>query len=135
MDKDYVSKLKMIKAVDCPKDFRMAWLDYVQAWERRAEAGLHGKLAAEGETVAGAAADLHGATKSGADLIDKAQTKLDGMNTAEAWRQVEKVAMAYDVAVLPLNFRKQPVDMEHFQQQAFGRYEQILVNTQTNAVH
>jgi hypothetical protein len=88
----YSAALQRIDAGRCPKKFRLAWLDYVHAWERWAGYGLVGMLRDVGELVPAAIA---------AGGMTDVSRRWERMNTSEAWRTVERVAVEYGVDLPP----------------------------------
>jgi hypothetical protein len=85
--REYLLALRRIGTEGCPQKFRLAWLDYVQSWERR----LSGRRAAENllESVPALEGDFHG-------LNDIAR-RMDASDTDESWRHCERVALEFGV--------------------------------------
>lgn len=83
----YLRELHKIDTAPCPKEFRLAWLDYVQSWERFSTSD---DLGARVEYAVGAAG------RSGEAVTDSMK-RLDGFNTTEAFRKVVRVALEFDV--------------------------------------
>jgi hypothetical protein len=109
-DKDYISGLHRIPVVRCPQKFRLAWSDYVQTWERKMEQGMLGKAVD--------VAELALAAKSGSGKVaDDALERMKKLDNAEAWRQVERLALEYDIQFRPMNY-----DWETFQHLPGGIY-------------
>lgn len=83
----FAAGLKKIDPSDCPEDFRLAWIDYVHAWDRKAMKTL-------GELTKGTAALTTGlATKNFSHTLKRAEQR----DVAEAFRGVQRVAVAYGV--------------------------------------
>ena len=119
---DYLPKIKAINVLKCPKDFRLVWIDYVQAWQRRFEAGSIGKIAAKSEIIGGAAAEVHTGGKAGVEAVEDGNKKLEGMDTASAWMAVEKAAIAIDSPAYNVSFQKKPIDFENCTFAGAGKY-------------
>lgn len=85
----YVAGLKKIDASNCPKDFRLAWIDYVNAWDRRTDQSIdeYGK-----DVVAFV-------TGFATQNFDHTLKRLESSDNAEAWRGVKKAALASGVAI------------------------------------
>ena len=119
-DQDYLQKLKRINVLDCPKDFRLVWIEYVQTWERKVQAGLAGKLAIASEEFAGTVSAAHGGSTK---LLEQGIEKSKELDSAEAWRQIEKYAVVCGAKCASLTFKKQPLDWETFHHLAGGVYQ------------
>ena len=81
----YLKALHEIDTKECPKKFRLAWLDYVQAWDRQMEILpflFEGVLAIKG------------------DLKPLAEGQI-ARNTTEKWRAVQRMALEYGIDVPP----------------------------------
>jgi type II secretory pathway pseudopilin PulG len=92
--REYIAGIRKIPTANCPAKFRLAWLNYVQTYQRAFEDG----------TLDFAARDLAFKTEfllavkstSGAVAKD-ALGRMDKNNVAEAERRVEMVALEYGV--------------------------------------
>jgi hypothetical protein len=87
---DFVKALDRISTIQCPQEFSMAWLNFVQTLQRGEEpfAGL-GALGEYGVSVV---------QPSGAGTKD-ALARLDRLNASEAYRRVVMVALKYGVQI------------------------------------
>jgi hypothetical protein len=87
----YVKLLQKITTEDCPQDFRLAWLEYVQTWERNASPanGLR-KLAELGI----------GLTTGHLAIAADALRPSPGTDTDEAFRKVQKAALEYGITAV-----------------------------------
>ena len=83
----YLMRLQSIDTAGCPQEFRLAWLDYIQTWERK----LSGRRAAE--DVLEALPALSGDFR---DLGDIGK-RMAASDTSEAWRHCERVALEFGV--------------------------------------
>jgi hypothetical protein len=91
----YLRALKTIDTAGCPERFRLVWLDYVQAWERKLS--------------------THRATENLLEALPAAQGNLSGFNditkgmeasdTDEAWRRCERVALEFGVDTSRVHIR------------------------------
>ena len=86
----YVNALHKIDASACPKKFQLAWLDYVQAWERN-KAPIN-DFASKAEFAVGLAFHSTAAVSDSVERIKRGDTD-------EAFRQIVRVAAQYDVTV------------------------------------
>lgn len=82
-DKRYSAALRKIDTSHCPKDFQLAWLDYVQVWECFADYGLPGM-----------ALDLVLLKQLDGSQLERRSRSRD---TKEAWNKVERIALYYGV--------------------------------------
>jgi len=83
--KAYASAIETIDFKRCPKDFRLAWFDYVQA--------CHKPLGVS-DIIAAAEVAVAARTRS-KELADHAAEKLDNSLSA-CWTRVKRLAVAYD---------------------------------------
>ncbi|HTB79837.1 MAG TPA: hypothetical protein VK717_03010 [Opitutaceae bacterium] len=88
--KVYTQQLSQIPTVQCPEPFQLAWLNYVQTWER-SEAPFAGVGSAIEFTVS--------TVKPNGDAAKDALARLDKMNPNEAWMRVQVVALRYGVQI------------------------------------
>ena len=79
----YMKFLEKIDTSGCPQDFRMAWLAYVQTWERKFDA--HRAQENLLDTIPVLSGNTHG-------LTDIAK-RMESSDTDEAWRGCETAAM------------------------------------------
>lgn len=86
----YIEGLHQISTDGCPQNFRLAFLDYVQTWERASKPGAG--LGSTGEFAIGAV------SKSGNAMQD-ASKKLAAIDTDEARRRLDMVALEYGVEI------------------------------------
>jgi len=91
----YARSLMKIDASQCPKDFQIAWLDYVQKWQRQAnDPGAVGIITAlisiEYLNVKGAVWGLEKASED---------TKKAQLATSDAWLTVEKQAIIFNCRI------------------------------------
>ncbi len=85
MTKAYVEALKEVDTSACPPRFKLAWLGYVHAWERRTDSteAIYGVTSfAEGFTEGDFKPLLH---------------EMDKLNTNEAWYVCQQIAVLYGV--------------------------------------
>lgn len=83
-ERSYVAELHKIDVSDCPKVFRLAWLDYVQAWERHID--LPGKLGRGLEATGSLYAQSGPAFK-------QAQDRMISADPNEAFRRLQRAAV------------------------------------------
>lgn len=108
---EYLKQLKEISTDGCPEEFRQAWLQYVQAWERNAApndverrqdrltmAAVKGKLEVHGGVGTTTGGGL-GVEADLSNLKDMAK-RLESRDTNESFRHVETVALGYGVDAL-----------------------------------
>ena len=92
--REYVNELHRIDASRCPKKFQLAWLDYVQAWEREGEQTPGVVL---GELYLG----MVGVATKSSSLEKMAVRPIEARDALErAWDALERVALEYDVRVV-----------------------------------
>jgi hypothetical protein len=85
----YAAGLKKIDASNCPKDFRVAWVDYVLAWDRRGNYGIFDlSRDAAGITTGFQTGNFDGTLK-----------RADKRDSEEAWRGVQRIAAIYGVPI------------------------------------
>jgi hypothetical protein len=82
--KAYAAAIETIDFKGCPKDFRLAWFDYVQACHKPLGPDL----------IAGVEVLVAAHTRS-KELADHAASKLDN-SAAVCWTRVKRLAVAYD---------------------------------------
>lgn len=88
IEPSYVVALRKIDTSATPKAFQLAWLDYVQSWERKQD--LLKQTASKIELALGAAKGSPGATQDALSRMDKS-------DTTEAFRKVVRVALELGV--------------------------------------
>jgi len=92
--KTFVNELHNVDTSACPKRFQMAWLDYVQAWERKGEVTPDTALV---DFLYG----VGGVYAKSSKMADMAAEPHEAKNAVEqSWQRVERVAWEYDVQVL-----------------------------------
>ena len=79
----YMKFLEKIDTTGCPQDFRMAWLAYVQTWERKYDAHR------AQENLLDTIPLLTGNTRGLTDIAKR----MESSDTDEAWRGCETAAM------------------------------------------
>jgi hypothetical protein len=97
-------QLRKIRADDCPKEFRLAWMDYQHAWTQHCK-DKHRKDSAEALDLA--VGTLAAYASGGLTLADAARTtkkmaedsKRPVFDTQSFWWTVEKEAVIFDCAV------------------------------------
>jgi hypothetical protein len=99
LTKKYARLIATIDARGCPRSFRVAWIDYLEAWHKVAN-DPSGLLPAV-EVIAGAAHGNLLMAAHGADGMakDSAQRKRDGSATTDALFECQKIALKYGVDV------------------------------------
>jgi hypothetical protein len=88
----YSQDIDSFDTSDCPRDFRLAWLDYVESW--KAKINVPATVGRAAEFSAGAYA------KSGAVILDSAR-RYDRADTDKTFEKCEKIAVLYDVDFAP----------------------------------
>ena len=92
--RQYVNELHKIDPSHTPKKFQLAWLDYVQAWEREAEQ-TNGTML--GEAYIG----MLGVVSRSSRLASVAAKPIETANALErAQQNLERVALEYDVRII-----------------------------------
>ncbi len=86
----YTTVIDRIATVQCPNQFSVAWLQYVQALERNQEP--FSGLGAVGEYAVSV-------VKPSGAVTQDALARLDRINAPEAWRHVVMVALQYGVQI------------------------------------
>jgi hypothetical protein len=90
----YVNKIHQIDPSHTPKRFQLAWLDYVQAWERISDQTPGMVL---GETYVA----MIGVYTHSSRLTDVAARPIEAADALEMARQkLERVALEYDVRII-----------------------------------
>jgi len=87
---EYIKAVERIPTVDCPQQFQVAWMNYVQTLQRGDQpfAGL-------GAVVEYEISVIH----PSADASKDALARLDRLNASEAWRRVVMVALHCGVQI------------------------------------
>ena len=88
-----VAQLRKIDTAGCPKKFREAWLQYRQAWERKAEYGIGG-LIVDGM-------DGWAATKA-PSVLANVTAGIRQRDSEEPWRTVERAALESGIDITSL---------------------------------
>ena len=83
----YMKLIQQIDTTGCPQDFRLAWLDYVQTWQRRTNPRVITENVLEGLPA------LHG-NFSGLNDIGK---RMESDDTLIPWQKCVRVALQYGV--------------------------------------
>jgi len=89
----YLVALKQIDVKGCPENFRLAWSDYIAAWERKRKQEQ-------------ATEDTFDAISMGkGDFNDLPATVrcIEAYDTIEAWQNCERIALTYGVDASKLN--------------------------------
>jgi hypothetical protein len=101
----YIPALQKINPLECPERFRQAWLDYEQAWERRADAVLQQQIQlrqlatkVNGSLGLGVTGG-HVAYGSEHPNLEHAAEDLAKEDSNEDWLTCKRVAMEYGVFV------------------------------------
>jgi hypothetical protein len=89
----YLKALKKINTSDCPENFRLAWSDYLAAWERKLN---HEK--ATPDTV-----DAISMWKGNFADLPATVRCLEPYDTNDAWQNCERIAQAYGVDAAKIN--------------------------------
>lgn len=82
----YVKLLKQIDAAGCPQEFRLAWLDYVQTWERKSNPRGTAENVLEG-------LPFHGDVNALTDIAKR----MEADDTLKSWQKCERVALEFGV--------------------------------------
>jgi hypothetical protein len=83
----YVELLKQIDTAGCPQEFRRAWLDYLQTWERKSNP--HGTA----ENVLEGLPAFHGDVNALTDIAKR----MEADDTLMSWQKCERVALEFGV--------------------------------------
>jgi hypothetical protein len=89
----YLAALREMDIRGCPEKFRLAWADYLAAWERK----LNQERATE-DTL-----DAVSMWKGGLDDLPATLRCIEPYDTLEAWRQCERAAAECGVAAVSLS--------------------------------
>ena len=89
----YLTALKQIDVKDCPENFRLAWSDYIAAWERKRQ-----QEHATEDTL-----DAISMLKGDFNDLPATVRCIEAYDTKEAWQNCERVALAYGVDASKLN--------------------------------
>jgi hypothetical protein len=87
---EYLAALTAIHTSDCPKQFQLAWLEYVQTWEREVSYPVLRRVEDVAETV-GAIKDV--------SLLRDVDERAEKRDMFEAWRHCKRVALEFDVEI------------------------------------
>jgi hypothetical protein len=82
----YLTRLKAVSTTDCPQDFRLAFLNYVQTLERANE---------QGTELPNILAIVQVVQHPAQALLAAAPPRPEKVDVSEAWRQVVTVATKY----------------------------------------
>jgi len=83
----YVKLLKQIDTAGCPQDFRLAWLNYVQTWERRNSP----------QTASENLLNLIPAATGNLSGLNDIAKRSEANDTLIPWQKCEQVALEYGV--------------------------------------
>jgi hypothetical protein len=90
----FVNELRNIDTSACPKRFQLAWLDYVQAWEREGEITPDRNLVDFLFGVGG----VYTKSSRMAGMAAEPFEVRDALT--QSWQKVERIALEYDVRVV-----------------------------------
>ncbi|HEV2328085.1 MAG TPA: hypothetical protein VGY56_04765 [Verrucomicrobiae bacterium] len=91
----YVELLKQIDTAGCPQEFRLAWQDYLQTWERKSNPGGTAKNVLEGLP------EFHGDVNALTDIAKR----MEADDTLISWQKCERVALEFGVDASKLEIR------------------------------
>jgi hypothetical protein len=81
----YVKLLKQIDTAGCPQEFRLAWLDYVQTWERKSNPRGTAENVLEGLPA------FHGDVNA----LTNIAKRMEADDTLISWQKCERVASEF----------------------------------------
>lgn len=105
---DYITELGKIDPSTCPKQFRDAWVSYVESWERKKDPIIQeqnqlDKTPTKQENHIGLSEGLTTGGQIGSDIerpnLHDAAERLEKTDSDEAWLNCKRVAMDFGVFV------------------------------------
>ena len=83
----YVKLLQSVDTSSCPEDFRLAWLDYIQVWQRKMDVKIMAVNLADGISL------FQGNLGAISDIAKRNEAN----DTLISWQKCERVALQYGV--------------------------------------
>ena len=83
----YIKLLQSVNTSTCPEDFRLAWLDYIQVWQRKIDVRIMAVNVVDGISI------FQGNLGAMGDLAKRSEAN----DTLIPWQKCERVAMQYGV--------------------------------------
>jgi hypothetical protein len=83
----YIKLLQSVDTSTCPEDFRLAWLDYIQVWQRKIDVKILAVNVADGISL------FHGNLGAIGDIARRNEAS----DTLMPWQKCERVALQYGV--------------------------------------
>jgi hypothetical protein len=100
--REYAQAVQAIDASSCPKDFQLAWFDYVSAVTDLSQKNLTATAIKDGLKL-----EASVWTKDGKLAEDVAQDLDSGDHVAECFRRCERIAISYGVSFHPVANQQQ----------------------------